>query len=187
MTVLIAAAGTDGRVVRDRLDDAGFDVEHVTSLAAARVRAATVAVVVVGGLADATADDLRQALRESGVDTPLVHLGADETFDTVVEEPYDTDRLSAAVQLAEQTGVYRRAVDEFYERCRERAATEGEDPAVDEAVAAARRRAEREFQETRRLDDRPPFERLFGYVTESPPADWLDGEESGGESTDGQT
>lgn len=187
VTVLIAAAGSDGRTARDRLDAAGFDVEHVTSLAAARVRAATVAVVVVGGLADATADDLRRALHGADIDTPLVHLGADETFDVVVEEPYDPDRLSAAVRLAEQAGIYREAVDEFYERCRERAAADGEDPVGDEAITAAKRRAEREFQEIGRLDDRSPFERLLGYATESPPADWTDGEENGGESTDGQT
>lgn len=186
MTVLIAAAGTDGRIARDRLAAAGFDVEHVTSLPAARVRAATVAVVVVGGLADATADDLRRALHEAGVDVPLVHLGADERFDVAVEDPYDPDRLSTAVRLAEQAGAYRQAVDEFYERCRERAAVDGEDPVGDEAVVAAKRRAKREFQEISRLDDRSPFEQLFSYGTESPPADWLDGED-GSESTDGQT
>lgn len=173
MTVLIAAAGDDGRTARDRLADAGFDVEHVTTLSEARVRAATADVVVAGALEDATARDLRTALRSSGADTPFVHLGPDEAFGTTVERPFEVTALASAVRLVEQTGQYRRAIDDLYEQCRARAAAGDEDPAGDEAVAAAKRRAEREFREVRRLDEGPPFERLFD--SDSPPDQYATG------------
>lgn len=174
VTVLIAVAGGAGRTARERLADAGFDVEHVTTLSAARVRAATVDVVVAGPLEDATARELRTAVRSNGAETPFVYLGGDEAFETTVEPPFDAAALAAAVRLAEQTGQYRQAVDDLYERCRERAAAGEEDLAGDEAIAEAKRRAQREFREIRRLDEGPPFERLFELDVD-------DADEEGGE------
>lgn len=188
VTVLIAAAGDDGRAARDLLEAGGFDVEHVTSMAAGRVRAATVDVVVTGALEDATADDLRAALRSAGTETPLVHLGPDDAFETTVERPFDNDRLAQAVRRAERAGEYRRAVDDLYERCRASAEADDDDPADDEAVMAAKRRAERAFRETRRLDDRSPIERLFDPTGDVASTDWPeDEEETDASSTDGQT
>lgn len=188
MTVLIAAAGDVGRTARDRLADAGFDVEHVTTLSAARVRAATVDAVVAGALEDATARDLRTALRSSGAGTPFVHLGPDEAFETTVERPFDAAALSSAVRLVEQTSRYQRAIDDFYEQCRARATAGDENPAGDEAVAAAKRRAEREFREVRRLDDGPPFERLFDSSSASDQyaTDWpgMDDDDADGDADD---
>lgn len=149
MTVLIAAAGDLGVAASDRLRGAGFTVERVETLAEARVRAATVAVAVVGPLADASPADLRDALRETGADTPLVAIdpvSTDGWSETVVE----TDDLPAAVRIAQHAGDYRDAVDELFERCRN-----------GEEIGAARERADEAFNEVRRAAGRTPFERLL--------------------------
>ncbi|WP_255197985.1 hypothetical protein [Halorarius litoreus] len=159
MTVLIAAAGDDGRTARSLLADAGFDVERVTTLSATRVRAATVDVLVVGDLENATARDLRDALRAAdGSLPPLVRLGADDAFETAVTPPFEADQLVRAVTAARQGAQYRQAVDDLYEQCREQAATDDPDAA---AVTAAKRRAQEAFDETRRLGVAAPYEQLF--------------------------
>lgn len=164
MTVLIAAAGEDGRTARAYLADAGVDVEQVTSLSDARVRAATVDVVVVGPLEDATAAELRDALASGdGASPPLVRLGADEAFETTVDRPFEADALVHAVTVARRGGRYRRAVDDLYERCRERAVAGAEADDADDAVEAAKRRAESAFDETRQLGVAVPYEQLFGH------------------------
>lgn len=186
MTVLIAAAGEDGRTARARLAAAGFDVEHVTSLAAARSRAPTAAVVVAGGLEDATADDLRDALRDAGTTTPLVHLGADDVFDAAVQRPFDTERLARAVRVAQQAEQYRQAVDELYERCLDRAEAGDVEPTTDEAVEAAKRRVERAFRGFRRRDEKLPVARLFGTAGTRTSTDWSE-ERANGDVADDQT
>lgn len=165
VTVLIAAAGDAGTAAHDALAAAGFAAERVTTLADARVRGATADVVVAGELADATAGDLRVALRAAGAATPVVRLGDDDAFEFTVAPPFDGDALADAVRSARRADAYREAVDDLYERCRARATDDAETlPTDDEAVTAARRRAERAFEEVRRLDDRTPYDRLFPDV-----------------------
>ncbi|WP_255151905.1 hypothetical protein [Halorarius halobius] len=183
MTVLIAAADDAGTAAHDALSTAGFDVERVTTLADARVRGATADVVVAGELADATARDLRGALREAGAATPVVRLGTAPDFEYAVEPPYE-DALVGTVRLARQADAYRTAVDDLYERCRERAAAGESLTPDDEAVAAARRRAESAFEEVRRLGGHTPYERLFPEVEGSENGRGPDVEDADG---DGQT
>ena len=151
MTVLIAAAGEAGVVARERLRDEGFTVERAETLATARVRATTVDVAVVGALADATATDLRDALREAEARTPLVGLGvAEEGWDVAVAGSRDED-LSLAVQVARHAGRYRDVVDDLFERSRDGAGD----------VDGVLRRADDAFAETRQLTGRTPFEQLL--------------------------
>lgn len=178
VTVLIAAAGADGRRARSLLVDAGFDVERVTTLSAARVRAATVAVLVVGPLEDATACGLRDALRaDDGSLPPLVRLGADETFETTVARPFEADQLASAIAAARRGAQYRQAVDDLYEQCRELAASD--DTAADDAVDAAKRRAQQAFDETRELGAGAPYEQLFDPREPTPEFEGLWAEHDG--------
>lgn len=155
--VLIAAAGEPGETASETLAAAGFTVERVTAFDDARVRAATAPVAVVGPLSDTAPDELRDALREGGVATPLVRLGPGEGYTATVAGPA-AEELPAAVRLARHAGEYQDAVDEFFERCRARA--EGEDDG-DEAFAAARERAAESLRETRRVAGRTPYEFLL--------------------------
>lgn len=160
VTVLIAAAGEDGRSARDALSDDGFDVERVSTLAAARVRAATVEVVVVGGLEDGSARELRAAVRSpADGGPPLVHLGEDEAFETCVPLPAREGDLAVAVRLAREAGAYRAEVDALYEQCRARATGDADDPETE--VERAKRRAGRALRDARRVAGRTPYEQLF--------------------------
>lgn len=156
MRVLIAAAGSPGIDATETLDVAGFSVEHVETLADARVRAATVPVAVVGNLRDAGAADLGDSLRDAGVDTPLVGLGRTGEFAVTVDGPND-ERLPAAVRVAPHAAAYREAVDDLYERCRQQV-NAGD---TDADVAAARRTATDHLDRARRLADGTPYEYLF--------------------------
>lgn len=165
MTVLIAAAGDDGRVARDALADAGFDVERVATLEAARVRAATVQVAVVGDLEEGTARELRAAVRSAAGDgPPLVHLGEDDAFETCVPLPVQDADLAVAVRLAREASEYRGEVDALYERCRARATGDADDPAATGEVERAKRRARRALRDARRVAGRTPYEQLFSDV-----------------------
>ncbi|MFC7176184.1 hypothetical protein [Halosegnis marinus] len=155
MRVLVAAADGPGERARATLADAGFVVERVERLAEARVRAATAPVAVVGPLADAPATDLRDALDAAGARTPLVGLDPDAAgYTTTVDGPADDD-LPVAVRLARHTGAYRDAVDDLYERCR--AAADGDDPEVAEALA----RADESLADARRVAGRTPYDYLL--------------------------
>lgn len=156
MHVLVAAADDPGAVAAETLDAAGFSVERVASLADARVRAATVPVVVVGDLRDAGGAELREALRDAGVDAPLVGLDPAGECVVTVDGPAD-ERLPAAVRLAPHAAAYREAVDDLYERCRQRA-NAGD---TDADVTGARRAATDDLDRARRLAGRTPYGYLF--------------------------
>jgi hypothetical protein len=150
VTVLIAATGEAGVLTRERLRDDGFTVERAETLANARVRATTVDVAVVGTLADASATDLRDTLREADARTPLVGLGEGDDWDVSVAGPRDED-LPLAVQVARHAGHYRDAIDDLFEQSRE-----GERD-IEEAL----QRADEAFAEARQITGRTPFEQLL--------------------------
>jgi hypothetical protein len=150
VTVLIAATAEAGVLTRERLRDDGFTVERAETLANARVRATTVDVAVVGMLADASATDLRDALREADARTPLVGLGEGDDWDVSVAGPRDED-LPLAVQVARHAGHYRDAIDDLFEQSR------NGDGSIEEAL----RRANEAFVETRQITGRTPFEQLL--------------------------
>lgn len=172
MRVLVAAASEPGVAAAETLDAAGFSVEHVTTLAAARVRTATVPVAVVGALRDSDAETLCCRLRDAGVDTPLIGLGRAGGYAVTVDGPND-QRLPAAVQLVPHAAAYREAVDDLYERCQRRAdagdtdgsaTDEGGAGAIDDdeaAVAAARRTATERLDRARQLAGQTPYEHLL--------------------------
>lgn len=161
MTVLIAAAGDDGRAARDALSDAGFDVERVATLAAASARVAPARVAVVGALEDGSARELRAAARSTPPGGPaLVHLGDDDAFETCVPLPVEDDELLHAVRLAREAVAYRDEVDALYERCRERANGD-DDPETAGEVERAKRRAGQALHDARRVAGRTPYEQLF--------------------------
>lgn len=159
MRVLVAAAGEPGAAAVATLDAAGFSVEHVATLADARVRTATAPVAVVGDLRDGAAAELCGRLRAAGVDTPLVGLGREGEYVASVDGPAD-ERLPAAVRLAPHAVAYRDAVDDLYERCRRRT-DDGDADADGGNVTAARRTATDSLERARRLAGRTPYEYLL--------------------------
>lgn len=164
MTVLIAAAGDDGRVARDVLTDAGFDVERVAALAAASARVGSARVAVVGELEDASAREVRATARSAPSGGPsLVHLGEDDAFETCVPLPVEDEELVVAVRLAREAVAYRSEVDALYEQCRARA-DGGDDPGTAGEVERAKRRAGQALRDARRVVGRTPYEQLFADV-----------------------
>lgn len=193
MTTLIVATGGAGEAAAAALADAGFAVERVATLAAARDHLADADIVVVGDPEDATADDVRGA---APGDVPLVRLGADDDFETTVPRPVDSEAVVHAVQLADRVRSYRTAVDDLYRLCRERAAAEldaeGADDDLDRELTAARRRAERAFRGAKRLAEDPPYGRLIGATIGSVDAGAeafadLDDPVAGSDGADGTT
>lgn len=168
MTVLIAADSAVGEMAYEALVDAGFEAERVETVAAARVRAATAAAVVVGDLADADPVDLRADLcsEDGSPRLPLVRLGQDDAFESCVDLPVDADELTAMVQLSLRTSEYREAVDDLFERCRELADSEDEevDSTATHELELAKQRAQTRLREARRAAGRTPYERLFPDV-----------------------
>lgn len=172
MRVLVAAAGAPGTAATETLEAAGFSVEHVNTLADARVRTATVPVAVVGSLRDATPADLRVALRTADVDTPLVGIDGDGNYAATVDHP-DDERLPTAVRLAPHAANYRDAVDDLFDQCRRRASGRdiadtgaavgdtADERAAAAAVTAAHRTATDRLDRVRRLAGRTPYEVLF--------------------------
>ncbi|PSP37950.1 hypothetical protein BRC71_08225 [Halobacteriales archaeon QH_7_65_31] len=135
MNVLVAATAEAGRDARERLRAAGFTVETVKTTAAARLRAATVDVVVAGPPSDGTETALIDTLTDT--DTPVVRLDAASALPTLV-------------RVADYHRRYRAAMDEFYEQSRS-----GGDPEPAAARADAVRAAARE------LAGPAPFTRLL--------------------------
>lgn len=165
MRAIVAAAGTQGDRAVDRLAAAGYLVERIRTLPDARVRAATAPVMVVGELADAQGETLRDAIHDGGTRTPLVHLSGGEGFTVSVSGP--DDDLAAAVALARHVGAYNDAVDAFFERCRQRATGSRTDEAAvaDDSEASplvtARQRADESLARTRRVGEGIPYDHLF--------------------------
>ena len=135
MKVLVAATTEAGRDARERLRAAGFTVETVETQSAARLRAATVDVVVAGPLSDGTETALIETLTDT--DTPVVRLDAGSELPTLV-------------RVADYDRRYRAAMAEFYEQSRS-----GDDPEPAAARADAVRAA------ARALAGPAPFTRLL--------------------------
>lgn len=145
VTVLIAAADPQGERAKEALAEAGESVVRVETAAAALEGVDDADVVVLGELSSGSPAAVREAVGRP----TTVGLGVPGT----VEVPADATaaQLRDAVAEVRRAGDYRDAVDDLYERCRE-LAREGDDLS-DEAVDAARERADEAFRAVREADD----------------------------------
>lgn len=137
MRVVIAATGPQGERAREALADLDGSVVSVETAAAAREQVADAAVVVLGELESGTPGAVREAIE----DGQTVGLGTEGTI-TLSPAP-GPESLREAVREVRRVHEYRRAVDDLYEQCRQRA--RGDDGDAEESVAEALARADEAF------------------------------------------